>query len=139
MVVLLIRAHALMKPNRDWSRTPDCLADRRFCASPYHYSPAMEQRCCHKPPGCGIGQLPTTDCGAWRVKIETRLCYYCRVCEQAARSFLWSRSRSAMTVAVNLSGVLLLLVTGFHIYLDVMKKSPLNQEAGATTSAPPAA
>ncbi|CAN0918820.1 hypothetical protein LINGRAHAP2_LOCUS31103 [Linum grandiflorum] len=139
MVVLLIRAHALMKPNRDWSQTPDCLADQRFCASPYHYSPTMEQRCCHKPPGCGVGQSATPDCGAWQVNNKTRLCYHCLVCEQAVRSFLWSRSRSFKTVAVNLSGILLLLVAGFHSYLDVMKKSPLNQEAGATTSAPPTA
>ncbi|CAN0825602.1 hypothetical protein LINGRAPRIM_LOCUS2037 [Linum grandiflorum] len=134
VAVLVIRGQALMKPKMDWSDRAACLAERRFCDSPF--SSAMEQSCCHKPPiSCSVDQvIPPPDCGLWQVGDPTQLCYYCPECKKAARSFLWSSSRSLITVVVGISGIVFLLVVGFHSYEDLKGKNPLRETAatGAT-------
>ncbi|CAN0911272.1 hypothetical protein LINGRAHAP2_LOCUS26749 [Linum grandiflorum] len=132
VAVLVIRAQALMKPKMDWSDTSTCLAERRFCGSPF--SSVMKQSCCHKPPiRCPVDQLTTADCGLWKVDDHSQECYYCTDCEQAARSFLWSRSRSLIAILVNISGIVFLVVTGFHSYEDLRGENPL-RGAGATSA-----
>ncbi|CAN1228451.1 hypothetical protein LINGRAPRIM_LOCUS1288 [Linum grandiflorum] len=130
VAVLVIRGQALMKPKMDWSERAACLAERRFCDSPF--SSAMEQSCCHKRPiRCPVNQLTQPECVLGQVDDHTRECYYCPECKQAVRSFLWSRSRSLITIVVGISGIVFLLVNGFHSYQDLKGKNPLHQ-AGAT-------
>ncbi|CAN0898596.1 hypothetical protein LINGRAHAP2_LOCUS19795 [Linum grandiflorum] len=137
VAVLVIWGQALRKPNRDWSRTSACLAERRFCDSPY--SSTMEQSCCHDKPSnsCTVDQSTRMDCALWQVDVHNQLCYYCSECEQAMRSFLSSRSRTLITVLVNISGLVFLLLVGFHCYEDLKGKHPLREAGAATTTAAP--
>ncbi|CAN1228347.1 hypothetical protein LINGRAPRIM_LOCUS1274 [Linum grandiflorum] len=128
-----------MRSPPDWSCTASCLANRRICAfssSSSLYSAAVEHGCCDSPSGC-LTRRDSLDCLLWRADRPSRLCYYCPSCQQAVRAFRRSESWSTLAVAASVTGILLVLVCGVHIYLDVKGKYLLQPVVAVSTTTTP--